>query len=224
MATSRLRQTAAHDTPGSEGILAAQAYTALPQADKDALLAFLGSLGRAEFDHDGDNDVDADDYLAHTGCFTGPGTFYTADDPCSISDIDADGDVDADDELMFEIAADGPAGAVPDGAAIAGVPLTLSKPGGGQMRLSWGASCSGGDSDYAVYEGPIGSFASHTPKECSTSGTTTRDYALDPSSVYFLVVPTTGFREGSYGLDGDGAERAAASAACEVQVTGACGP
>jgi hypothetical protein len=84
----------AHDTVLSEGAASAQAFAALPPTDKDLVVAFLGSLGRAEFDFDGDNAVAVSDWYEFRACYTGRGVFYTPDDNCSIADIDQDGDVD----------------------------------------------------------------------------------------------------------------------------------
>ncbi len=207
---------AAHDSAGSEGQAAAQAFFALSGGDQDAIVAFLDSLGRAEFDHDGDNDVDGDDFVTFNSCFTGSGVFYTADDPCSISDVDQDGDVDADDQLMFEVAADGPAGEVPAGS------LLLEKLAGNQLRLSWNPSCSAGDTDYGIYEGVLGTFTGHAAIECTTSGLTQKDVGPAAGDSYYLVVPATGFREGSYGTDSGGNPRAQNTGACLFQALGGC--
>ena len=98
------RMTAAillHDSAGAEQGArdSAQAFAALTTADHDAAIAFLNSLGRAEFDTDGDNHIGLDDFHgfgvdlgAFAPCF-GPGP-YTADDPCAVHDVDQDGDVD----------------------------------------------------------------------------------------------------------------------------------
>ncbi|MCZ6792708.1 MAG: hypothetical protein O7J95_03740, partial [Planctomycetota bacterium] len=94
-----------HDASGSEAQTSALAYAALPQPDKDDLIDFLNSLGRAEFDTDGDGDVDLGDFhgfgdpAAFSACF-GPGP-YTADDPCAVHDVDQDGDVDLADFRVF---------------------------------------------------------------------------------------------------------------------------
>ncbi|MEC8101896.1 MAG: di-heme oxidoredictase family protein, partial [Planctomycetota bacterium] len=45
---------AEHNALLSEGVASAQAYDALPSQDKADVIAFLGSLGRAEFDMNGD--------------------------------------------------------------------------------------------------------------------------------------------------------------------------
>ena len=36
------------------------------------------------------------------------------------------------------------------------------------LALAWGASCWSADRDYAIYEGQLGDFASHTPVRCTT--------------------------------------------------------
>lgn len=89
-----------HGASGSQGTGAASAFGALPQPDKDALFAFLDSLGRREFDHDGDDDVTLADFLAMTAC-TATGAPISPDDACAVSDLDQDGDVDADDLTGF---------------------------------------------------------------------------------------------------------------------------
>ena len=116
-----------------------------------------------------------------------------------------------------------PAGAVPDGDAVPGVPLTVEHAAGGDIVLSWGASCSVDDTDYAIYEGPIGLFTSYLPNTCSTSGLTT--YTVTPTipSGFFLVVPI-GDIEGSHGTNSVGAERAPSTGACAPQLLGACSP
>ncbi|MCH8252890.1 MAG: hypothetical protein IID36_10605 [Planctomycetes bacterium] len=68
--------------------------------ERGHIIAFLNSLGRAEFDADGDNDIDVADYLNLRDCFT-LNAVYTADDPCAIHDRDQDGDVDFDDLAGF---------------------------------------------------------------------------------------------------------------------------
>ncbi|MGB0716703.1 MAG: di-heme oxidoredictase family protein, partial [Phycisphaerae bacterium] len=97
-----------HNAVLSEGQPSAQAYAALSPSDKDLVIDFLESLGRAEFDFDSDQVVDEDDWVAFRGCFTGPGSFYTADDACAIGDIDQDGDVDDVDFDRFLAAYQGP--------------------------------------------------------------------------------------------------------------------
>ncbi len=93
---------ALHDSFLSEAQASAQAYAALPPADKDAVIAFLDSLGRREFDANGDNVIDDEDFADFTSCYTGAnGAVYTADDPCAVHDLDQDGDIDVDDLAGF---------------------------------------------------------------------------------------------------------------------------
>ena len=66
----------------------------------------------------------------------------------------------------------GAAGAVPDGALVPGLPLTIAKAGGTLLDLDWNSSCVGSDVDYEVYEGLLGDFTTHMPRLCSTSGAT----------------------------------------------------
>ncbi|HEX5044347.1 MAG TPA: sialidase family protein [Candidatus Polarisedimenticolaceae bacterium] len=111
------------------------------------------------------------------------------------------------------------AGAVPETGAGR---LTVLKIGG-DLRLGWGASCQADDTDYAVYEGTLGSFASHAPRFCSTGGSTFKLFTPGPGNRYFLVVPTQTEREGSYGRESSG-ERPPSAIACLPQATGACSP
>ena len=111
------------------------------------------------------------------------------------------------------------------GAAGGDVPLgslLVDRLPGGNVSLSWSASCSGGDVDYAVYEGSLGSFASHLPAACSTGNMTTLTVAPAAGDRYFLIVPLSADREGGYGNVSDGAPRPPSAAACLGQLTGAC--
>lgn len=79
----------AHD---GEALAARDAYAALP-ADGQALLhAFLASLGRPEFDVDGDGDADRADWQAFQDLPRGGP--IEPDDPAAVADVDADGDFD----------------------------------------------------------------------------------------------------------------------------------
>jgi len=92
-----------HSSSGSESAASAQAFDALDPADKDALMRFLDSLGRREFDMDGDGIVDAADVLLVEDCVAGAGPF-TADDLCAIADPNQDGFVDAADVQLLQVA------------------------------------------------------------------------------------------------------------------------
>ncbi len=114
------------------------------------------------------------------------------------------------------------AGAVPDGGRVPGVPLTLGKVGGGDISLSWGASCQSTDTDYQVYEGQMGDFTSHQQRFCSTSGATTTTLTPSSGSAYYLVVPRNATEEGSYGTDSSGMERLQGPTACLPQGYSPC--
>jgi hypothetical protein len=114
-----------------------------------------------------------------------------------------------------------PAGAVPNGDDTPGTQLLVAKGVGSLLDLSWGASCRVTDTDYEVYEGPLGSFANHTPLECSTLGATL--FSISPSSAdrFYVVVPANAASEGSYGTDSQDMQRPASGSACLPQLLGA---
>ena len=94
-----------HGVFGSEAMASANAYAALSSTDKDAVVAFLDSLGKREFDDDGDGAVDILDFIAFAHTCLGS-TGVTADDDCAVHDVDQDGDVDINDFAVFLIAYD----------------------------------------------------------------------------------------------------------------------
>ena len=109
-------------------------------------------------------------------------------------------------------------GYVPNGADRPGTPLTVRHSAtAGSLDLAWGDSCSVTHSDYAIYEGSIGTWYSHVPKTCSTGDLTAA--TLVPAAVagtYYLVTPITATEEGSLGHDSFGVERPPdASTACK---------
>ena len=114
------------------------------------------------------------------------------------------------------------AGRVPDGGPAPGTPLMAEIAPGGDLTLTWGASCTPTDTDFAVYEGALGSFTSHVPRLCSTAGSLIVTLTPAAGSSYYLVVPTNGPREGSYGTRSDLAERPPSAAACLPQAIAAC--
>ena len=78
------------------------AALALSGAEMDRMVAFLGSLGRIEFDWEGDNDVDEFDWFFLLPLMTGPGPVLTPDHPASLADVDADGDFDMKDFAVLQ--------------------------------------------------------------------------------------------------------------------------
>ena len=115
-----------------------------------------------------------------------------------------------------------PAGAVPDGNAVPGVPLTVNHDVGSDIILDWGNSCSTGDTDYEIYEGTLGIYYSHTSRFCTTGGATFFTFTPAEGSTYYIVVPQNILREGSYGRDSGGAERPPSIVNCLAQEIGGC--
>ena len=76
-----------------EATASMNAFDALSQEDKSALVRFLDSLGRVEFDYDGDEDVDLVDFQVFRQCFESDAVI-TPEMACAIGDIDQDGDAD----------------------------------------------------------------------------------------------------------------------------------
>jgi hypothetical protein len=102
--------------------------------------------------------------------------------------------------------------------------LTVTKGAGTSITLSWGRSCSTGDNDYEVYQGDVGSFYNHEPVAglCSTSGVTAASFDPGAGDFYYIVVPTDGNTEGSYGEDSSEVERPLGSPQCATQSLGNC--
>jgi hypothetical protein len=88
-----------HAAFGSESATSAAAFTALSPTDKNKVVGFLDSLGRREFDSNGDNVLDRIDLAAFRAA-RGGGP-YTADDSQAVFDIDQNGAVDATDLHAF---------------------------------------------------------------------------------------------------------------------------
>ncbi len=102
--------------------------------------------------------------------------------------------------------------------------LTLNKSGENAYTLDWFGSCSAGDDDYEIYEGWIGSWASHQPilGGCSSGGATTANIPDPGFDAYYLVVPTDGVTEGSYGERTVGGERPVSITPCRPRSLGNC--
>jgi hypothetical protein len=114
------------------------------------------------------------------------------------------------------------AGRVPDGDEVPGQQLAVTKESNGEITLDWAASCLGSDNDYEVYEGDLRTRDSHTELFCSTGGATTITFAPSDGQRYYLIVPTDGVDEGSYGTDGTGTERPIGTTSCLPQQIAAC--
>lgn len=92
-----------------QGAASRDRFEQLSDTEQTALLAFLNALGRAEFDADGDNDVDADDVPLLVAQMHGPDARNcSADDRCAIVDVDQNGTVDLVDFALMQRAFSGP--------------------------------------------------------------------------------------------------------------------
>jgi hypothetical protein len=115
-----------------------------------------------------------------------------------------------------------PAGSVPVGGGVLETPLTVERFAFGDLRLTWGASCAATDTDFEVYEGTLGDFASHVPVACTTSGVKKLLFTPSAGSAYYLVVPRNVLVEGSYGVDSAGAQRPPSASACLLNYSAPC--
>jgi hypothetical protein len=94
----------------------------------------------------------------------------------------------------------------------------------GSVRLEWDNPCNTEatpNQDYAIYTGALGDYVNPSILTCTT-GRSRSHLVSDPAGAFFLVVPTTIAAEGSYGLDGSGAERLPAAVSCKPQEIGSC--
>lgn len=106
-------------------------------------------------------------------------------------------------------------GAVPNGtAARPGLPLTIRRGTGDELVMTWSSSCSSEALAHAIHEGTLGHWYSHhsTCADITTELTTT--HSPETGDRYFLVVPITGWDEGSGGLHSSGEERPPAATTC----------
>jgi len=122
-------------------------------------------------------------------------------------------------QLTISYSPPGSAGRVPDGSS--GPPLTVQTAGAG-LSLAWGASCTASDTDYAIYEGTLGSFPSHHPLFCTTGGALSKVLTPGDGHRYYLVVPRKATHEGAYGVNGSGIERPTGTPECVSQLLAAC--
>lgn len=116
-------------------------------------------------------------------------------------------------------------GAVPDRLSL-GTPFTIVKNGGNpdHLDLSWGDSCGAAQTDFALYEGTVGTWYSHTPRICST-GNASFISDLTPAAglTYYLAVPRSATAEGSYGTDSTGAQIPQGAGSClQIWDTATC--
>jgi len=96
--------------------------------------------------------------------------------------------------------------------------LTVDRVSPSAIRIAWEPSVCPGATGYAVYEGFMGDWHSHTSVTCSDLlGDLSERILSSSGNRYYLVVPLNDSHEGSYGLDSSMNERLPAS-------LGACRP
>lgn len=103
--TARVILAISKHGPFGEGASSAAAFALLSPSGQAHVVKFLNSLGRAEFDFDGDGIIDILDFLALRTCIAQGTT--NADDNCAIADVNQDGFVNAADVDLFVLAFNG---------------------------------------------------------------------------------------------------------------------
>jgi hypothetical protein len=101
----RVTQAIIAHGPFGEGAASADAFDSLDDTQKGQVIAFLDSLGRLEFDGDGNGVIAYVDFLDFKTCFGDSGV--TPDDHCALFDIDQNGTVDLTDFAGLELAYEG---------------------------------------------------------------------------------------------------------------------
>ena len=120
------------------------------------------------------------------------------------------------------------AGTPPPGTVLPGGGGGALGKSGADILFTWSAAkvtCN--PSTYEIYRGALGSYYSHSILTCDTSGLTnwTNVSGLsDSNNYYYLIVPATASKEGSYGMKTGGIEIPQASTPCLPQDLTACTP
>jgi hypothetical protein len=124
----------------------------------------------------------------------------------------------------FTVTAAPTAGTSPDGSG--GTPLRVAKAGAGSLTVTWGASCSGGASNYAIYEGNLSMLRSglwdHVPVTCAAGVDLTETFVPGAGGRYFLIAPLASGSEGRLGKSSSGVDRPASPSACAPREAASC--
>ena len=105
--SDRVRAAIALHGPYGEGAGSADAFAQLSEPNKVLLVSFLNSLGRVEFDDNGDGHVDIIDFIAFKAAL---GSSSTPNTPNAVHDINQDGTISMADFAYFMQAYEGPNG------------------------------------------------------------------------------------------------------------------
>ncbi len=91
----------------------------------------------------------------------------------------------------------------------------------GLLDLNWTASCGNSVTGYGVYQGTLGTFYSHAPLNslCAVAGLAVTGQPTAAVSSYYVIVPQSSTREGSYGLDSNALEIPPSGAPCQAAQT-----
>jgi hypothetical protein len=110
--------------------------------------------------------------------------------------------------------------------------LLVTMEANGDLSFTWSDSCLTSDNDFGLYEGvlqPIPAlggaarvFNSHQFVQCTTTGAKAATITPTGDMQYYMVVPSNGAEEGSYGADSLGAERGQGVNSCATQIVAAC--
>ena len=104
---ARVTQAILAHGPIGEGAPSAAAFASLGDTERSQLIAFLDSLGRVEFDLDGNDTVDLVDFELMRDCLAAGAA--NPNQPCAVADVDQDGVVTALDMAAFVKAFEGEA-------------------------------------------------------------------------------------------------------------------
>lgn len=116
------------------------------------------------------------------------------------------------------------AGTSPDGKT--GTALRVARAAAGQITVTWGATCSGGASNYAIYEGTLAALHAgtwdHAAKTCAAGTDLTETITPGAGGRWYVVAPLTATSEGRLGKTSAGVDRPAAAAACLPREASSC--
>lgn len=192
----------------------------------------------ATYGADGSCTVDGNDAAVFEDCVAGPEVPPQPTPPRTpevcrmLFDQDGDQDVDCDDWVAFALRWSGPEplpslAQCPFTTAPGSVPATVrvgrSVDSPGNLVMAWGPSCSSGAADYAIYQGALGNWYSHSRADCSDDGGDfTEEITPAAGDRYYLVVPYHANAEGSYGVATAGERPAGGPACIAAQEVGPC--
>ncbi len=91
--------------------------------------------------------------------------------------------------------------------------IVRRNPNGSDLDLTWNPAC-GTARDFAVYEGTLGSWYSHSAVTCTTGGVLRTTFKPGTAGRYYLITPLQVSQEGNYGNSSSGAPLPPAAVPC----------